>query len=229
MVVEPPDEYVAILLSFFLNCVPHTIISITSPKSFHPPHFSFHSRNLLVFLHTLRSLDQQLASFFYFRIFNLLFFYYVAAISLPSYGNVTYVTKRSDVSLVWTYDFGVSATIGIKQWFFINTSSSSDVTLLIFLNGGNPKIDPKSPFKDIDVNKPATLVLKNVNLDHNGTYRFTVTVDGITTPPFSEILVIIQGEKLIGFVVFIMFLICNIKSTMYGIFVLVWKLGFSLY
>ena len=226
MVVEPPDEYVAILLSFFLNCVPHTIISITSPKSFHPPHFSFHSRNLLVFLHTLRSLDQQLASFFYFRIFNLLFFYYVAAISLPSYGNVTYVTKGSDVSLPWTYDFGGAAILS-RQWFFSNRSS--DLALLIYFAGATQTISSKSPFKDIDVNKPATLVLKNVNLDHNGTYRFTVTVDGITTPPFSEILVIIQGEKLIGFVVFIMFLICNIKSTMYGIFVLVWKLGFSLY
>ena len=117
----------------------------------------------------------------------------------------------------------------MRQWFFSNTSRSSDLTRLIFFAGTTKAIHSKSPFKNIDVNEPATLVLKNVNLDHNGTYRFTVTVDGIATPPFSEILVIILGKKLIGFVVFIMFLICNIKSTMYGIFVLVWKLGFSLY
>ena len=134
---------------------------------------------------------------------NLFSFLAAAGVSLPSYGNVTYVTKRSDVSLVWTYDFGVSATIGIKQWFFINTSSSSDVTLLIFLNGGNPKIDPKSPFTNIDATEPATLVLKNVNLHHNGTYRFTVNVVGISPAPSSDIVVIILGKKLLSFFVWL--------------------------
>ena len=103
----------------------------------------------------------------------------------------------------------------MRQWFFSNTSRSSDLTPLIYFVGATKTISSKSRFKNIDVNEPATLVLKNVNLDHNGTYRFTVTVDGITTPPFSEILVIIQGEKLIGFVVFIMFLICNIYNVWY--------------
>ena len=122
----------------------------------------------------------------------------------------------------WTYNFGRAAII-LRQWFFSNTSRSSDLTPLIYFVGATKTISSKSRFKNIDVNEPATLVLKNVNLDHNGTYRFTVTVDGIATPSFSEIVVIILGKKLIDFVVFIVFLICNIKCTMYGkcIFVLV--------
>ena len=143
------------------------------------------------------------------------FFYFVAAISLPFFGNVSYVTKGSDVSLPWTYNFG-GATILLRQWFFSNTNRSFDLTPLISFAGATKlPISSKSPFKNIDVNEPATLVLKNVNLDHNGTYRFIATVDGIPTPPFSEILLIILGKKLIGFVVFIMFLICNIYNVWY--------------
>ena len=63
----------------------------------------------------------------------LLFFPYLGAIFLPSYGNITYVNKESNVSLPWTYDFG-DAAIVLKQWSFRNTSSSSDFTPLVYLS-----------------------------------------------------------------------------------------------
>ena len=133
---------------------------------------------------------------------NLFSFLAATGISLPSYGNVTYVTKGSDVSLVWTYDFG-GAIIGLKQWFFTDIRRSFDVAPLILLNGGPSTIDSNSPFKNIDATEPAILVLKNVKLDHNGTYRFAVSVAGISPPPASEILVIILGKILVYFVLFI--------------------------
>ena len=134
---------------------------------------------------------------------NLFSFLAATGISLPSYGNVTYVTKGSDVSLVWTYDFGVGALIGFKQWFFTDIRRSFVVTPLIVLNGATSTIDSKSPFKNIDATEPATLVLKNAKLDHNGTYRFSVNVIGISPSPASDILVIILGKKLLSFFVWL--------------------------
>ena len=134
---------------------------------------------------------------------NLFSFLAATGISLPSYGNVTYVTKGSDVSLVWTYDFGVGAIIGLKQWLFIDIRRSIDPTLLIVLNGGTSTIDSKSPFKNIDATEPGTLVLKNVNIDHNGTYRFLVNVAGVFPTSASDILVIILDKKLLSFFVWL--------------------------
>ena len=132
---------------------------------------------------------------------NLFSFLAASGISLPSYGNVTYVTKRSDVSLVWTYDFGV--IVGFKQWFFSDTRGLLVVTPLIILNGDTSTIDSKSPFENINATEPATLLLKSVNLDHNGTYRLSVAVAGVSSPLTSDILVIILGKRLLSFFVWL--------------------------
>ena len=123
-----------------------------------------------------------------------MFFPFLGAIFLPSYGNITYVNKESNVSLPWRYDFG-DAAIVLKQWSFRNTSSSSDFTPLVYLSCNTTTVDPLSPFKNIDVFEAETLFLKNVNHAHNGTYKFTVTVVGIRIPPSSEIQVVIQGIR----------------------------------
>ena len=120
-------------------------------------------------------------------------FLLLAEIVLPPIGNLIYVANGSNVNLPWTYDFGAKIILQ-RVWSFRKNGSSSDLkTVATIIVDGKPVID-NTTLNNVDVTKPATLVLKNVTLDNNGTYRFTVTLGFVSLSPFSEILVIIKGN-----------------------------------
>ena len=120
-------------------------------------------------------------------------FLLLAEIVLPPFGNLTYVAKGSNVNLPWTYDFGAKIILQ-RVWAFSKTGKSSDLkTVASIIVNGKPDIT-NTTLNNVNITKPATLVLKNVNLDNNGTYRFTVTLGLVSVAPFSEIVVIIKGN-----------------------------------
>ena len=120
-------------------------------------------------------------------------FLLLAEIVLPPFGNLTYVAKGSNVNLPWTYDFGAKIILQ-RVWAFSKTGKSSDLkTVASIIVDGKPDIT-NTTLNNVNITKPATLVLKNVNLDNNGTYRFTVTLGLVSVAPFSEIVVIIKGN-----------------------------------
>ena len=127
---------------------------------------------------------------FYKKVFCFLL---LAEIVLPPFGNLTYVAKGSNVNLPWTYDFGAKIILQ-RVWAFSKTGKSSDLkTVASIIVNGKPDIT-NTTLNNVNITKPATLVLKNVNRDNNGTYRFTVTLGLVSLAPFSEIVVIIKGN-----------------------------------
>ena len=127
---------------------------------------------------------------FYKKVFSFLL---LAGIVLPPFGDIIYVAKGSNVNLPWTYDFGAKIILQ-KVWAFSKIGKPSDLkTVASIIVDGKPDIT-NTTLNNVNITKPATLVLKNVNLDNNGTYRFTVALGGVSVAPFSEIVVIIQGN-----------------------------------
>ena len=124
---------------------------------------------------------------------KLFYFLLLAEIVLPPFGNRIYIANGSNVNLPWTYDFGAKIIVQ-RVWAFSKNGSSSDLkNLVTIIVDGKPDIT-NTTLNNVNIRKPATLVLKNVNLDNNGTYRFTVTPAGVSLSPFSEIVVIIKGN-----------------------------------
>lgn len=75
---------------------------------------------------------------------------------------------------MWTFDDEISTVIG-RIWTF----SSSDGSLFgrriaSISNNEDPVITPKSGLSGVSIEKPATLILKNVNKTYSGTYRFAL-------------------------------------------------------
>ena len=115
----------------------------------------------------------------------------LAKISFP-HDNVTYWSSGSVVKLPWTYKFPKAQIFRVDIAFF-KSGSSTCVTLAEGAFGANATSKDPSKFT---IEGQATLVFKNANLGHNGTYVLSVTPkDGAGQPIKSEVKVVILGEK----------------------------------
>ena len=85
----------------------------------------------------------------------------------------TFLPGRSG-EIMWTFSDAVS-NVRYRSWVFTNTSGYTVALAEIFRND-SPIIEPT--LFDVDVVKPATLVLKNVDQRYNGMYAFSLTVVG---------------------------------------------------
>ena len=115
----------------------------------------------------------------------------LAKISFPL-DNVTYWSSGSVVKLPWTYKFPKAQIFRVDIAFF-KSGSSTCVTLAEGAFGSNSTSKDPSKFT---IEGQATLVFKNANLGHNGTYVLSVTLKGGAGQPIkSEVKVVILGEK----------------------------------
>ncbi|CAB4032156.1 ---NA---, partial [Paramuricea clavata] len=95
----------------------------------------------------------------------------VGQVSLPPEGNTFVVLPGENVTIVWKLDVDVALITG-RSWTFL--PKGIDTFAAIIGDGGvvgNPQYSP-GPFTII---KPATLILKNVTTQYNGTYNFFVS------------------------------------------------------
>ncbi len=90
---------------------------------------------------------------------------------------------------MWSYD-DVIHVFTRRTWSYVYSNSRTP-KVLAFLDGENDlKIQPT--LFEVAVEKPATLVLKNVNETYNGKYQFSLSPsNGVTT---SDVVVFIAGK-----------------------------------
>ena len=89
------------------------------------------------------------------------------------------------MNLQWDFDDDIK-TVTARTWRFFGDSR---VLALISLDGEPVILDRSLKF---EIQKPATLILKNVNESYNGTYQFTFETD--KTKDVSEAVVEIASK-----------------------------------
>ena len=111
---------------------------------------------------------------------------YLGQIISPPDGSELFVLNGSNVRIEWSLQDGL--TINYRSWTF-KRNSSADVFLGSISRTG--KIDIATKLYDVDIEKPATLVLNNVNASYEGRYEFNLITTG---PTIYSVLVIVPGE-----------------------------------
>ena len=90
----------------------------------------------------------------------------------------------------WSLDGNLPTTsIRFRSWSFKSSSGGKEKSLAQ-ISGDDPS-QILTKLYEIDIEKPATLVLKNVNESYDGTYEFTLISSGTN---ISEVVVFIAGK-----------------------------------
>ena len=109
-------------------------------------------------------------------------------VNLPPGGGKLIILPGSTARIEWSYDVDASK-VYFRVWYF-KSSDGSLVPLAFITHGGDPHI-LKSSLPRVDIEKPATLVLKNVDLSFNGTYLFQLIAPGGGR---SEVVLFVAGK-----------------------------------
>ena len=124
---------------------------------------------LLNALRTYISNIISLVSFGSHNLFSKEILFYAGKIFLPPGGDVMIVSPGADVEIAWTFDVPL-LHVKLRWWRFL---SNYDTLATIF---NEESMDIRnSTFSGIEIKKPATLILKNIDYRYNGTYRFHLT------------------------------------------------------
>ena len=108
--------------------------------------------------------------------FIFTFFVCLGGITSPAEGTEFVFLPGSTDNLTWTFDDVVSTLI-LRAWFFTRTGGSTSERLATIVGDDNRIIRPSS-LSGVEIVKPATLLLKNVNQSYNGVYRFQLDGSG---------------------------------------------------
>ena len=113
---------------------------------------------------------------------------YLGRVYPSSNGTTLTITSGSNARIVWTFDDAIQSFTR-RYWSF--TSRDGRLITFAYVIGDGDVIILSSLF-DFGVEKPATLILKNVNETYNGTYKFAlVPSNGVGE---DEVIVFIAGE-----------------------------------
>ena len=100
----------------------------------------------------------------------------LGAITSPAEGTEFVFLPGSTGNLTWTFDDDVSTLI-LRAWFFTRSGGSTSERLATIADDDNRKIRHSS-LSGVEIIKPATLLLKNVNQSYDGVYRFQLDGSG---------------------------------------------------
>ena len=95
----------------------------------------------------------------------------------------------STAKIKWSLDPSLSTASMYRSWTFISSHDGKGETLADITRVGEIVIITK--LYEVDIEKPATLVLKNVNGSYNGTYVFHLLSPSLSS---SEVHVFIAGR-----------------------------------
>ena len=110
-------------------------------------------------------------------------------IILPPHGNRLILSNDSMAKIEWSLEPSLStSSIVFRSWTFSSSGGTSES--LAQINANDPAII-NTKLYEVDIEKPATLVLKNVNGSYNGTYTFTLLSPKSST---SDVFVFITGK-----------------------------------
>jgi hypothetical protein len=93
-------------------------------------------------------------------------------IYFPAEGKEYVFLPGSTGNITWKFDDDISA-LALRSWFFTRRGGSSE-RLVTIADDDRRKIRPSS-LTGVEIEKPATLLLINVNQSYNGEYQFSLT------------------------------------------------------
>jgi hypothetical protein len=103
----------------------------------------------------------------------------VCIILYGSTGNLTWKLNDIDIS-----------TLTSRSWYFTRSNESTSELLATIQDDHNPKMR-QSSLSGVEIVKPATLLLKNVNQSYDGVYKLTLI--GYSVVAIVDITVFIAG------------------------------------
>ena len=112
------------------------------------------------------------------------------AVFPPSNSNTVTFIPGSTEKIVWSFNDDIKS-FSRRLWTFTPSDGRPQVALAKIEGDGNVEIFNNS--YDVALEKPATLVLKNVTLAYNGTYEFLLAPNGVGS---SKVVVYIAGKFL---------------------------------
>ena len=116
--------------------------------------------------------------------------------SPPDGTRLTFLPGSTD-KIQWTFDDDISSLRyrNYRTWFFTSSNGSRPQRLAAIYSNGEPKIF-NSSLPGVAIEKPATLVLKNIDFKNNGTYRFELRHSFYPGRRFTsnEVVVFIAGK-----------------------------------
>jgi hypothetical protein len=97
------------------------------------------------------------------------------------------------VKIDWSY-LGDISQVGARFWFFNSSDGSRTGRLVRVIDDGIPGQGDFSLIPRFEIDKPAALILKNVDQSYNGMYTFSL--QDITSPQYqtSEVVVFIASK-----------------------------------
>jgi hypothetical protein len=120
----------------------------------------------------------------------LIIFNFIGVVIPPPGGNEKYFAPGSNVTLQWTYSD--ASNVRYWFWYFTSSASGSKEELIAEIDSSkNLTMVKSSSLHAVRIERPATLVLENVDLKYDGTYRFSL---GATGGGESKVIVFITGK-----------------------------------
>ena len=114
------------------------------------------------------------------------FIFYSGRIVSPAKGTKFTFLPGSTGNLTWIFDDEIS-TLDTRCWYFIPSGGSSEQLARIF-DDDNPEIR-QSSLPRVEIVKPGTLLLKNVNQNYNGIYTFSLNGRYLVYPVSVKVLI----------------------------------------
>ena len=124
---------------------------------------------------------------------------YIGQISLPPDGDTFVVLPGEDVTIAWKLDVSVTDVSG-RWWAFLPKAND---TFASIVRDGKVDVKPQYSPGPFTITKPSTLILKNVTIQYNGTYTFTIYANGIVT--MSHVTVFVAGRCRLYIMLYITF------------------------
>ena len=112
-------------------------------------------------------------------------------ITSPANGTTKKYLRGSTANLTWTFDDEPSSLTS-RNWFFIPDGGSKKGEKLASIIDGKIKYKNGSGLLGVKIERPATLLLHNVNQSYNGKYEFTIQANDKFHSSF--VTVVITGE-----------------------------------
>jgi hypothetical protein len=115
----------------------------------------------------------------------------------PAEGTTYYFTPGSTKRLTWKFTCDdISNCVKGRNWLFTPMDASSDEKRILASITNNDTSTPFSPTGlSFEIEKPSTLLLKNVNRSYSGTYEFSVMAGSMN---YSRVTVFITGIRFIN-------------------------------
>ena len=117
------------------------------------------------------------------------FLFCLGKIVPPPDGTVLTFLPGSSRNITWDFDDEISKVV-TRSWTFTSSGGLRSGTLGVIVFNSQPQIR-KNVLPRVNIMKPATLVLNNVDYSFDGTYTFTITAVGSDT---SNVIVFIASK-----------------------------------